>query len=97
MAGGFEQLGPTSPRELVYVRLRGGKRPGDELVMTPGEALAETALAGLRRRIDGFDDPGTPYPSRAAIQFMDDPGDYDALARTWEWAVIGEEEEEAEA
>ena len=30
--------------------------------------------------------------SRAATQFMHEPGDYDPLARVWEWAVIGEAE-----
>jgi ATP-dependent helicase/nuclease subunit B len=93
MAGGFDCLGPMNPRELLYVRLRGGKRPGDEVLLEPGPALAEAALAGLRRRVDGFDNPTTDYPSKAAPQFMDDPGDYDALARTWEWLVIGEAEE----
>jgi ATP-dependent helicase/nuclease subunit B len=93
MAGGFETIGPAIPRQLLYVRLRGGKRAGDEVLLEPGQALAEAALHGLRKRIDGFDDPATPYPSKAAPQFMDDPGDYDHLARTWEWLVIGEPEE----
>ena len=54
--------------------------------------LAEAALAGLVRRVARFDDETKGYASRAATQFMHEPGDYDPLARVWEWAVIGEAE-----
>jgi ATP-dependent helicase/nuclease subunit B len=96
--GGFAEAGPVEPGELAYVRVLGGRKPGEELVRAvPGEsgALAEAALSGLRRRIDRFADPMTPYVSWAAPQFMRDwGGDYDHLARVWEWHVIGDEEGE---
>ena len=62
----------------------------------PGESgvLAQKALEGLRRRIARFAVPETPYPSWAAPQFMNEwGGDYDHLARVWEWHVIGDGEE----
>ena len=93
MAGGFACLGQAQPRQLLYVRLRGGRRPGDEPPMEPGSALAAQALAGLKRRIEAFDDPGAGYLARRAPERVDDVGDYDLLARTWEWLVIGDAEE----
>ena len=47
-------------------------------------------------RIERFDDPATPYLSWAAPQFIHQfEGDYDHLARLWEWHVIGEGEADA--
>ncbi|MGH7022422.1 MAG: double-strand break repair protein AddB [Caulobacteraceae bacterium] len=93
-AGGFADLGRTQPGELLYVRVRGGRVPGEEAARDKGDAaaLAEAALAGLKRRVARFDDPRTPYLSRAATEFMGDAGDFDHLARLWEWAVMGEAE-----
>jgi ATP-dependent helicase/nuclease subunit B len=96
--GGFAELGPIPPGELVYVRILGAREGGREEVRADaGESLdmALTALDGLRRRIDSFDDPATPYVSWAAPQFIYQfTGDYDHLARLWEWHVIGEGEAE---
>ncbi|HEX4197051.1 MAG TPA: double-strand break repair protein AddB [Caulobacteraceae bacterium] len=94
--GGFAELGPIEPGQLVYVRILGARLGGAEEVRAErGESLdlALDALDGLRRRIDSFDDPATPYLSWAAPQFISQfEGDYDHLARLWEWHVIGEEE-----
>ncbi len=94
--GGFEAAGQAQPGELVYVRLTGGRKPGEELVRAgAGEsaAWAETALDGLKRRVLRFRDPDVAYVSWAAPQFMyERGGDYDHLARVWEWHVIGAEE-----
>jgi len=93
-AGGFGGAGRTPPGELVYVRVSGGRKPGEELVRAgPGESLGlgRSALEGLRRRIGRFASADTPYISWAAPQFMRAlGGDYDHLARVWEWHVIGE-------
>jgi ATP-dependent helicase/nuclease subunit B len=97
--GGFAEAGPIDPGELVYVRVIGGRKPGEELVRAvPGEsaAMAQAALNGLRLRIERFASPDTPYLSWAAPQFMlERGGDYDHLARVWEWCVIGDGEEGA--
>ena len=59
--------------------------------------LAEHAMAGLKRRVQAFDLPATPYVSWAAPQFIGRyGGDYDHLARHWEWGVIGGDEADAE-
>jgi ATP-dependent helicase/nuclease subunit B len=93
-AGGFRDLGPGVPGDLVYVRVSGGRTPGREDIRSgPGEgpALAAAALEGLKRRIALFDDPSTPYLSWAAPKFVArQHSDYNHLARLWEWRVIGE-------
>ena len=48
------------------------------------------ALAGLKARVARFDDQTTPYLSWVAPQFMGNfGGNYDHLARVWEWSVAG--------
>ena len=60
-----------------------------------GADMAREALAKLRGRVAWFDDPTTAYPSWAIPQFMDRwGGDYDHLARVWEWHVMGDIEDE---
>jgi ATP-dependent helicase/nuclease subunit B len=96
-AGGFAH-GPSAPRQLVYVRATGRKLAGEALVRA-NEAesleLAIKALDGLKKRVERFDDPDTPYPSWTAPQFLSHrAGDYDHLARLYEWHVMGGEGEE---
>ncbi len=92
--GGFPDIGRTEVHELVYVRVSGGRVPGREEVRGAGEDspdLAEKALDGLRKRVAAFDEESKPYISWAAPQFINQyQGDYDHLARLWEWHVIGE-------
>ena len=91
-AGGFGGR-PLTPRELVYVRVTGRKVPGEAIVRAAdGESLslALTALEGLKKRVERFDNPATPYRSWAAPQFLSERGgDYDHLARLYEWHVMG--------
>jgi ATP-dependent helicase/nuclease subunit B len=99
-AGGFETLGPLTPRELVYVRVTGGRTPGTEERRDDGAAalLAAEARAGLARRIAHFDRPETAYLAWAMPQFMGRfGGDYDHLSRLWEWFVIGEAQAEGDS
>jgi ATP-dependent helicase/nuclease subunit B len=93
-AGGFADLGPLRPRDLLYVKVSGGRVAGREDSRDEGDALAmaEAALAGLKRRVARFDDPETAYVSWSAPQFINSTGDFDHLARLWEWHVIGEAE-----
>ncbi|HEY3799190.1 MAG TPA: double-strand break repair protein AddB [Caulobacteraceae bacterium] len=96
-AGGFAGIGPVEPGDLVYVRVSGGRIPGREDVRgAPPESgdLATRALAGLKMRVASFYDPETPYVSWAAPQFIGRyEGEFDHLARYWEWGVIGGEDE----
>ena len=93
--GGFGDIGPIAPGQLIYVRIlaaRQGVRVEVRAEADESAALAEQALAGLSRRVASFDDPETPYLSWAAPQFIGQfEGDYDHLARLWEWYVIGED------
>jgi ATP-dependent helicase/nuclease subunit B len=94
-AGGFADLGPLTPADLLYVRVSGGRVPGLEESRGGRDpaGLAATALAGLQRRVASFDHPDTPYRSWARPQFIGRfGGDYDHLARLWEWFVMGDEE-----
>lgn len=93
---GLADTGPVPPEELTYVRVVGRKVPGQAVVRALGEeaaALSEAALDGLKTRIARFDDPDTPYLSWVAPQFMGSfGGNYDHLARVWEWHVVGGED-----
>ncbi|MBF0665894.1 MAG: double-strand break repair protein AddB [Brevundimonas sp.] len=93
---GLKDAGPVQPEELTYVRVVGRKVPGQAAVRASGDeavALSEAALDGLKRRIARFDDEATPYPSWVAPQFMGSfGGNYDHLARVWEWHVVGGED-----
>jgi ATP-dependent helicase/nuclease subunit B len=98
-AGGFQEAGPVEPGQLVYLKITGRREAGREEVRAePGEsaALAATALEGLKRRVRWFDEEATPYLSRAIPKLeADRGGDYDHLARVWEWSVIAGDDEEA--
>lgn len=93
---GLSDTGPVPPEELTYVRVVGRKVPGQAAVRALGDeaaALSEAALEGLKTRIARFDQPDTPYLSWVAPQFMGSfGGNYDHLARVWEWHVVGGED-----
>ncbi len=93
---GAPDLTAAPPEELTYVRVVGRKVPGVEKALAVGaEAgdLAEAALEGLKRTIARFDDEGMPYLSWVAPQFMGNfGGNYDHLARVFEWHVVGVED-----
>lgn len=97
---GLKGSGPVAPEELTYVRVVGRKEPGEAAVRAQGEeaaVLSAAALEGLKARIARFDDAQTPYLSWVAPQFMGNfGGNYDHLARVWEWHVVGGDEGGAE-
>ncbi|MBU1538548.1 MAG: double-strand break repair protein AddB [Alphaproteobacteria bacterium] len=103
--GGFADAPPTPASELLYVKVTGRKTPGEAVdVGKPGRnqplTAAELAERELARLVDGvaaFDDEARPYVSWAAPQFMGNfGGNYDHLARVWEWHVVGGEDEAPE-
>jgi ATP-dependent helicase/nuclease subunit B len=98
--GGFSQLGPLSAGELLYVRVTGGRVPGQEVRCDEGDAgdLADEVFARLHGLIARFDEETTPYAAWTLPQFIHRyGGDYDHLARLWEWHVLGEASAEGEA
>lgn len=93
--GGFADAGALEPGELVYVQVSGGRKVGEVAVRgAPGESLilAHEARTRLERRAGAFFDVSVPYISRAIPQFVGETGDYDHLARLWEWSTVGGEE-----
>ena len=90
-AGGFEGIEPRVTRELVYVKLSGGVPPGEvkELDLGPVMELAETQLAGLKRMLTGYANPGQPYLPRTMMFKDDEASDFDHLSRFREWALSG--------
>lgn len=93
---GLSNAGPVSPEDLTYVRVVGRKTAGEAKTHAVGaeaQALSMAALEGLKARIARFEDPGTPYLSWVAPQFMGTfGGNYDHLARLWEWHVVSGED-----
>jgi len=102
--GGFSAP-PTEASELLYVKVTGRKEPGvvtDVSRQGRGNTLSAADLAArelerLKRGVEAFDDEATPYASWVAPQFMGNfGGNYDHLARVWEWHVVGGEDEAPE-
>jgi ATP-dependent helicase/nuclease subunit B len=97
--GGFIDVGPALPRQLVYVKVSGARPPGKEFIIIDdkdAEQKTNQALERLKDKVAEYDDPHTGYPSWAMPQFIGKfVGDYDHLARLWEWHVIGGSDEGA--
>ena len=94
--GGFAGIDSGKPvSELLYVQVTPDKTATRNAV-PKGEIatdLAEKALDGLRRRLDEYTNPDKPYLSWTAPQYQKvRGGDYDHLARLYEWSVLGDEE-----
>ncbi|MFT4074856.1 MAG: double-strand break repair protein AddB [Asticcacaulis sp.] len=94
--GGFAGIEAEKPvGELLYVQVTPDKTATRNAVQKGEIAtdLAEKALAGLRQRLEAYADPDKPYLSWTAPQFQKvRGGDYDHLARLYEWSVLGDEE-----
>lgn len=89
-AGGFKDIGPLVPEELIYVRVTGSAEPGKfRTIKVDAAAIAHEATERLMQRIALFDDAATAYDSRVAPYRADVSGDYDHLARVREWSVSG--------
>lgn len=99
-AGGFSDLGAAglAPGDLTYVRITGRDPAGEEITpMSAGpesEAAVDKALEGTTALLAAYLDPRRGYASRTAPQFVKAyAGDYDHLARVFEWSTGGDEEE----
>ena len=91
--GNFSGVDAADVSKLVYMKLSGGRKPGEEIgVFEDVETLAANALQGLKKRVADFDDEETPYLSRPIPQFLSRFGDYDHLARVKEW-MAGDDNE----
>jgi ATP-dependent helicase/nuclease subunit B len=95
LAGGFADGGVTAERiaGLLYIALSGGTPPGEirQAGKEAPEQLAAAAMAGLARRIAGYDEQETPYLSKPHPMFVARFSPYDHLARVKEWSRAGAE------
>ncbi|MDC7693051.1 double-strand break repair protein AddB [Asticcacaulis sp. DXS10W] len=94
--GGFEALHREKGlRELIYVRLgQDVVRPRvvfDKKNPLSADEMAERALKRLKTRLMQYEDPKQGYLSWRAPQYrLERGGDYDQLARLYEWHVLGD-------
>lgn len=96
--GAFADCGAKTPADLLYIRLtaRGEVEP-QSILKAAGKTAAELAQEAWRQLdalISHYHNPATGYLSRALPPMVDYEGDYDHLARVWEWSAgaAGEEE-----
>ncbi len=88
--GGFRQLTDQNVANLTYMRLSGGRQPGQERAVKLDLAdVVGDAVAGLTRLIHKYEDPETPYLSQPRPMFVGRFSDYDHLARVKEWRGRG--------
>lgn len=90
-AGGFAGVPAAAVSELTYIKVSGGRVPGDESRLdVDATAEAARAWAGLERKVRAYRSENTPYPSRVRAEKEAWAGDYDHLARVKEWSSGGE-------
>ena len=95
-AGGFAGL-KAYAGDLAYLRVTGRRPPGEEIVRKSAGAESEEAAAkayeGVLALLALYEDPQRGYSSRTAPQFVKTyAGDYDHLARVFEWSTGGDGE-----
>lgn len=106
MGGGFREVGPLTPDDLLYVRLRPGSRFLEEAVnnekgkvtastqVKTAEHLGNESLNELGRFVQVLRKGERGFMSRLIpASARDYAGDYDHLARVAEWATAEGEEE----
>jgi ATP-dependent helicase/nuclease subunit B len=94
-SGGFDGLKGTWG-DLTYVKITGRDPPGLEETRKyagdDSEQAGKAAFEGAMNLLAAYQDPQRGYPSRTAPQFVKTfAGDYDHLARVFEWSTGAEE------
>jgi len=87
--GAFEDAPAYESGGLTYVRVSGGRVPGEvKSIAEEDEStmLAEETLKEVAKWIARFDNVDQSYPSQPRVKFTNTWGDYDHLARRKEWA-----------
>ncbi len=102
--GAFEAVGPATPAELAYVRLKANGAVNEESILEirgsvrSAPELSADAWARLERLIDHYAVATTGYLSRALpFRAGDTDGDYDHLARVLEWSAGADDADQGEA
>jgi ATP-dependent helicase/nuclease subunit B len=83
--------------ELTYWQLTGGFEPGNAVSLFKGnqsdlQAAIETAIRGVERLIDQYDEPSRCYLAQPYPAWTPRFSDYAQLARVAEWELAAEEE-----
>ena len=87
--GGFAGMAARAAA-LIYWRFGGGDARAIEVkTEDAADEAARAELAQLGELLEKYDNPRQPFLSRPRVKFLDDPGDYDHLARRQEWADLG--------
>ena len=95
--GGFDDCPSHEPGDLLYLRVSGGRKAGEECSVLSGKGaeaasdMAEDAREELADWVTKFDDPRRTYPSQPRAKYVNQYGDYDHLARRKEWASAAED------
>jgi len=96
LESGFAEIKPGALAPPVVVRLGGGADNTAETILTfkdaSPEEVATQSLDRLKKLIDAFEDPRTPYLSLLHPMFKTRRyGDYDHLARVREWSLAADQ------
>lgn len=92
--GGLKDMKAAPTSALGYLKVKGSNdgfkhlriAENDHKDLQTAQDLAHDAVETLRKLIDVFDDPATPYPSQPRAQYVNKYGDFDDLARRGEWS-----------
>ncbi|MFN3229415.1 MAG: PD-(D/E)XK nuclease family protein, partial [Asticcacaulis sp.] len=90
--GGFADLGPRPVDRLLYVKLSHKGLEETSAAKDPAAAI-DAAASGLVRHLNRYRRATTPFLSWAIPRFIGSRGDYDHLARLYEWHVSGADAE----
>jgi len=94
--GAFKCVPAEAAHELMYVKLSGGREPGEAKPLklkVDIDTLIDDTLTGVNRLITQYADPERRYLSQPRPQFENKYGDYDHLARVAEWRGAGGSED----
>ena len=91
LRGAFKGIPQAETSKLLFLRLTGGDKAGEQRVI-PVENLAEETWDNLLTLLRQYEDEATPYLSNPRPQFLGRFADYDHLARVKEWSSGGEGE-----
>ena len=89
LMGAFKDIPKAKASKLLFLRLTGGDKAGEERAI-PVEDLAAETWANLVALLKQYEDEATPYLSNPRPQFLGRYADYDHLARVKEWSSGGE-------
>ena len=90
-AGGFNGVPAAKVEALAFWHLAGTRIAGAVCHLEDIATLVSDAGEGLRRLVERFDDPMTPYLARPRPAMAPRYSDYEHLARVKEWSTGGDE------